>query len=252
MDVSTASAYIYAKASGMLANSFVGSRTVKLFDARSVADLWLMLFKTEVPLVPENMLARLTEEKAEAVFIADFMKLLNAFDEPDPVALQLLRFYDYLNIKQIASALLMKQPDMPTIVDIGRYSMLDYAKWPKLADITRDSSISWHTDIPNRSEQKDIDARLDIQYSKELWLATQKIRNSEKEPVKKIIKDYIVFQNIVWAIRLMSYYGLHSDDIAKQLVFEDEKAGQTDVLAGPALSVLDKHPDDWADWADWT
>ena len=35
MDKSGAAAYVYAKASGILARSFVGNRTQKLFEAKS-------------------------------------------------------------------------------------------------------------------------------------------------------------------------------------------------------------------------
>lgn len=53
MDRSGASAFVYAKASGMLAKSYIGKRTVKLFEARTLADLWTLLFEEEVPLIPE-------------------------------------------------------------------------------------------------------------------------------------------------------------------------------------------------------
>lgn len=251
MDKSSASAYVYAKASGMLAKSFVGPRIIQLFDAHNLSDLWSMIFHTEVPLVPENMLAKLIEEKAEEVFILDFIKLLDAYDKPDVVAVQLLRLYDYSNIKELGAALLKGQLNMPMIANIGKYSMLKYAMWPKIQSITKDSTINWYNTVPAREEQKDVDARLDIQYSKELWVAVKKIPGSEREAVKKLIKTYIVFQNIIWAIRLMSYYGMKHDDIIQQLVFENDNVAGDDVLAGPALHILDKPLDSWDDWSSW-
>ena len=65
MDSSSASAYVYAKACGMLAKSFIGARKDKLFEVSALADLWTLLFNCEVPLVPEALLAKQIEEKAK-------------------------------------------------------------------------------------------------------------------------------------------------------------------------------------------
>jgi len=77
MDSSSASAYVYAKACGMLAKSFIGARKDKLFEVSALADLWTLLFNCEVPLVPEALLAKQIEEKAEKTFVSDFIGLLN-------------------------------------------------------------------------------------------------------------------------------------------------------------------------------
>ena len=87
MDHSSAAAYVYAKASGMLSKSFVGPRTEKLFAARSLNDLWTLLFRGEVPLVPEALLAKQIEKTDEQTFISDFSTRRHAYDQPDRVVL---------------------------------------------------------------------------------------------------------------------------------------------------------------------
>ena len=57
MDRTGAACYVYAKASGMLAKSFVGSKAVKLFNVKSLQELWSLLFTDEVPAVPQTILA---------------------------------------------------------------------------------------------------------------------------------------------------------------------------------------------------
>ena len=54
MDSSSASAYVYAKACGMLAKSFIGARKDKLFEVSALADLWTLLFNCEVPPCLQN------------------------------------------------------------------------------------------------------------------------------------------------------------------------------------------------------
>ena len=64
MDKSAADSYVYAKASGMLAKSYVGDRARELFSFNSLQELWSFLFKAEVPVVPEALLARALEKEA--------------------------------------------------------------------------------------------------------------------------------------------------------------------------------------------
>ena len=55
MDKSAADAYVYAKVSGILANSYSGKNADKLYSAKSLTELYSLLFKTEVPSIPEKM-----------------------------------------------------------------------------------------------------------------------------------------------------------------------------------------------------
>ena len=56
MDSSAADSYVYAKASGMLASSYVGRRAAKLFSVRTLHELWDLVCEKEVPAVPEAVL----------------------------------------------------------------------------------------------------------------------------------------------------------------------------------------------------
>ena len=51
MDKSSADAYVYVKASGILARSFVGAKARELFSVRSLKELWSLIFKKEVPAI---------------------------------------------------------------------------------------------------------------------------------------------------------------------------------------------------------
>ncbi|WP_428769873.1 V-type ATPase subunit [Treponema sp. HNW] len=251
MDGTSAAAYVYAKACGMLSKSFIGERTNKLFAARSLSDLWTLLFKTEVPLVPEALLAKQIEEKAEQTFIDDFIVLLDAYDKPDPVLIQLLRFYDHNNIKDIAAALCEGKTEMPALSNIGKYSALNCKLWPDLAAITKDSPMAWYNTVPTWETQHEMDRRLDVQYIRELWEAVHLVPKKERPPVERIIGEYIVLENCIWAIRLAVYYGMEKDEIISRLAGENDTPDKNDRLAGEAVRILDKAIDTWQDWADW-
>ena len=234
MDRAGASAYIYAKASGMLAKSFVGARAGALFSVKSLHELYGLLFAGEVPAVPEAMLAKQIEQQAEKAFISDYCTLLGAFTKPDAVAVALLRFYDYDNLKEI-----------------GAYSMLDYKAWPSLERMTQGSPVAWYDRVPKPSEQHEADSRLDKQYVHELWRAVQALPLSEREPVASLIQKEIAFNNIIWVLRLKVFYNMAADDIVERLVFANRADNRRDVFAGAAVKLLEKDTGSWDDWKDW-
>ena len=90
MDTTAALSYIYAKLSGMLAKSYVGVRTQKLFAVSSLQEVWSLLFKDDVPSVPEAFLAQRIEQKATEQFIAEYSSIIELFDKPQSLLVELL------------------------------------------------------------------------------------------------------------------------------------------------------------------
>lgn len=251
MDKSAASAFVYAKASGMLSKSYIGERTAKLFEAKSLQDLWTLVFNTEVPLVPEIMLAKQIEQKAEETFIKEFVDLLSCYEKPEPVSVALLQYYEYCNLKQISTAIFVNKKTLPNIINLGQYSVLDYKAYPNIEKITDKTQFSWYKTVPTRQEQKDVDHKLDVQYIRSLWDAVQKVPSLEREPVKKLILDEINMNNCLWAIRLKVYYNMSKEDIILQLAAATENPSSTDILAGEAIKLLDFAIDSYEDWKNW-
>ena len=94
MDNSTALAFCYAQAAGLLQKSFVKTRASLLFAPESLADLWDLLFKEPAPLVPEAMLAQQIEEKASQRFLSQYQYFLNQFDCPPAILTDLLKIFE--------------------------------------------------------------------------------------------------------------------------------------------------------------
>ncbi len=259
MDRSAASAYVYAKASGMLAKSFVGSRAEKLFSVKSLRELYGLLFDDEVPAITEPMLAKFIETKAQRAFVSQYIGLLESYSDPDEVLITLLRSYDYENIKEIGAALCYKESVMPELVDIGSYSRIGYKYWPDLAAMTANSSVSWYNKPPKSSEQQAIDQKLDMQYIAHLWNSAKKVPLAERELVLDFVRREVVYQNIMWALRLKVFYKYDADRIADMLFYERtvedtakrRTAGKTDLFARDALAILDKESDSWDAWSGW-
>ena len=104
MEKSGGSAYVYAKASGILGKSFVGSRSENLFNAQSLSELWEMVFNSPVPSVPEVLLANKIENEASRKFIHDYLKLLEVYSNPDRFLVSLLERIEVENLKVFAAS----------------------------------------------------------------------------------------------------------------------------------------------------
>ncbi|MBQ0052402.1 MAG: V-type ATPase subunit [Treponema sp.] len=97
MDSSAASAFVYAKASGLLKKSFTGANANKLFSAKSLKELYTLLFEGDVPAIPENLLAKEIEVKAAENFDQQYNSLLSYFVNPEPILSEIIKFYEYEN-----------------------------------------------------------------------------------------------------------------------------------------------------------
>ncbi|MBQ7159235.1 MAG: V-type ATPase subunit [Treponema sp.] len=243
----------------MLAKSFVGSRAEKLFSVKSLRELYGLLFDDEVPAVPESMLAKIIETKAQDKFVSQYTSLLENYSKPDEVLITLLRSYDYENLKEIGAALCYKESAMPDLVDIGSYSRIGYKYWPDLSAMTANSSVSWYNKPPKSSEQQEIDQRLDRQYIAQLWESAKAVPMTERDLVLDFVRREVVYQNIMWALRLKVFFKYDADIIAGMLFYEndtsvsgDNRAGaKNDLFARDALAILDKDTDSWDAWSGW-
>ena len=251
MDCSAASAYVYAKAGGMLAKSFIGRNAAKLFSVKSVRDLHSLLFPGDVPALPESILAREVEARAEKRFLSQYISLVKNYSSPAEILISLLHSYDYENLKSIGAALALEERNPPEISDIGEYSFLSVKNFPDIQKITANSPVSWYNRIPAVSEQHEFDSRLDSQYVDELWEAVQRLPQSERGGVSSLVKAEISAMNVVWALRLKVYYKMPSEEIRKKLAVHGGKSGRKDEFSRDAIAILDKDTGSFSDWKDW-
>ena len=251
MDKSAASAYIYAKVCGMLSKSYVGERAAKLFSVKSLNELWGLLFVEEVPAVPETLLARQIEKKAEEKFISEYVKLVSCYSKPAKLLVNTLRSYDYENIKEIGAALCFKEDKLPDVVDIGSFSEINYKEWPDIAKMTENSAFSWYNKIPSIHEQQANDIRLDQQYVFELGKSIRSLPSAERKIALTLFREEYILKNIVWAMRLRVYYGMEKEDILPRLAYASESHDVDDEIAGSAIKILEYPIDSYSEWADW-
>lgn len=105
----TTKEYVYAKAHGMWATSFLVGRDNEVRALKNVQDLYRAVFSEDPPLVPEAKLTDLIEEKLTLRTIKDFTRLLSMYDHSYPLLNLLLYEYELINLKIALSQLQQKK-----------------------------------------------------------------------------------------------------------------------------------------------
>ncbi len=251
MDYSGASAYVYAKASGMLRKAFIGQNAVRLFTVKSLSELWEVVFGTAVPAVPEVMLANQIEYEAVRRVLSQYTHLLEAYSRPETFLIELLRRYDIENLKVLGAALSLGEREMPHIVDIGAYSVLNYGAWPDIKKITKNSPFSWYDHLSERQERQRLSYRLDVQEFRTLWKMLHAISDGTRQPLTDFYRRDYALKNMLWGLRLRVYYNMSREQVVDNLIYVGDAPGKSDPLCDLAMDILDRAVDSYDDWKEW-
>lgn len=251
MDKSGAASYVYAKACGMLGKAYVGKNAVKLFNAKSLSDLWALIFTEPVPVVPEMLLANQIEYEAVKRFVSQYSHLLENYSSPDSFPVELLRRYEIENLKVFAASLSMGETKAPRIVDIGNYSVLDYSGWPDLSKITKDSPFEWYNAVPRIAERQKLDYALDLQEIKNLWSALNHVSDGTKGVLVDFFREIYSIKNLLWTLRLRVYYNFKKEAVEENLFYVGDAPSKSDPICAYAYEILDWELDSFPVWSKW-
>ena len=251
MDKCGANAFVFAKANGILGKSFINNRAQLLFGAKSLGELWTLIFRTQPPLVPEVILSQQIEEKAFSDFINNYVNFISMYDKPEKVLIDQLLLFEGENLKEISASLCKGEQKLPKLIELGKYSSLDYKSWPDIKKITKGTAFSWYNELPGIHEQQKLDFKIDIQVCRHLWESAQKESGEAKEALLEIYRQEFIIKNIVWVLRLRLFYNMKSQDIVKNLIYVTDKPGHSDPVAAPALKILDWPLDEYEVWGKW-
>lgn len=251
MERSGASAYVYAKASGILGKSFIGSRMEKLFSAQSLSSLWELIFDDPVPAVPEVLLANQIETKASSKFLEDYINLLEVYSKPDNFLLGMLDRVEVENLKVFAASASLNEPKVPRFANLGKYAKLNYSAYPDIKKITENSCFSWYDHVPSLDEVQSLSYKLDLIEINELWNSLNHINDSSRNAIVEFYRNEFSVKNMIWALRLKVYYNFSENEIIDNLFYVEKSHSAQDPICGCAFDVLNRGIDSFDDWRDW-
>lgn len=249
--MSSRNEYAYVKIAGILAKSFIGRSARRLFEAKSQAELYEMLFRESVPSIPEYALTTLIEEKAKSNFVCEYLKILSSYDKPPRL---LLKFVEYFDVKNLESLLVGKlKKNKVQIIDTGCYSSLNYKKYEKLhsfASLTKHTAFEWVAPLVEKESESEMFFKMDAQQvSSFLKVICALPKNEENTTLKEFFLRYYSIKNMIWALRLKVSYFLNIEDIVPHLFRTGDK--YDDALCQRAFDAVKREDDVYEKWKKW-
>ena len=238
-------AYLYGRVCGTFSEAFLGAKGAALSGTDDVASLWKIVFGDDPPDLPEALLLSEAEKKVIRRALARFDRLAAPFSEGDRFIAALSRKVEFSDVKRVLAALHAGYPKPPGLVLGEGETEYHPDAWPDIAAMFLDSRYDW---IDGNAVQEIAvsENHLDRQYYLELWASLDTIPKARIGAIRELVSSEVLYQNLVWALRLRRYYGYTRDQALPLLVI---LPGAN--VEGPALSCFDIDLDDPASWSSW-
>jgi vacuolar-type H+-ATPase subunit C/Vma6 len=246
-------AYVYAKSRGIIGKSFVGKRLERLYPVTKLPELDALIFSGQRRELPERELLLDLERRITARAAGQILKITGAFSNPPELLTALIKNYEYADLKMVLSAVAGGAAKIGPHVNIGPLGSVNFAAYPDLNAMLKGTEFAWIAGL-EKSEFEGkkgilLQIKLDSRYYEGLWAALRKTPRREREHIEKFLEAEISLRNVVWALRLRTYYGFEVKDLDGILVhIKDAKKHD---FAEAALESLAYSPGVRTEWQKW-
>jgi vacuolar-type H+-ATPase subunit C/Vma6 len=253
-------AYAYAKACGIIGKSFLGKRMSALAGVSRLSELDRLIFPGSFHELPERELLPDLERRILARAVRQILTIVGVYAVPPELLVRLLRSYEYADLKSALIALSGGETRAPLVTPLGRFAAVRFDAYPDLKAMIRDTEFEFLlTDLPKPEGDGGIDVtsidsiamqtKLDRHYYASLWASLFKLPKKDREGIEKILEEEISLRNIVWALRLRTYYGMNAEEARSHLIYLERRNGKS--LAADAEASLELPLDTFSAWRNW-
>lgn len=260
-------AYVYAKACGIIGKSFLGKRIPQLASAGRLSELDRMVFPGDFHDLPERELLVDLERRILGRSVKQILTIVNVYKKPPELLIRLLRAYEYADLKSALIALDGGERAAPAWTPLERFGTVHFGAYPDLKAMLKGTEfdfllkdppkgagaggpVSENSAVPGgEADSIRMQAGLDRHYYTALWKSLFKLPKHDREGIGNILEEEISLRNVVWALRLRTYYRMEAEDVKRHLVIIEKGKGKS--LAKDALDSLDFPLDTWEAWGKW-
>jgi vacuolar-type H+-ATPase subunit C/Vma6 len=240
-------AYNYAKSCGIIGKSFIGQRISYLGSVNRLSELDRLVFPDESRDLPEKELLVDLENRITARVVKHIVTIVDSFENVPLFFSYLVRLYEYVDLKTALKAIAAGEHKCPPVTDIGHFRTIHFEAYPDIAAMVKGTEFTFI--LPKYSEQK-LDEhltnfKLDSYYYTSLWNALQALPRKDRISAQSILAEEISLQNVVWALRLRTYYRMTPAQVRENLI-------ALKTFAADAESSLNMALDSYADWHNWS
>jgi vacuolar-type H+-ATPase subunit C/Vma6 len=252
-------AYVYAKACGIIGNSFVGKRFSRLGSLTRLSELDRLIFAQDARDLPERELLVDLERRIINRSAKQITTLVASFAKPPEFLGRLIRAYEYTDLKQVIGAVLAGERSAPAFTPLGRFGTINYDAYPHFPQMLKGTEFAFLlqdlASLPN-IKIMDIQTKLDHHYYTGLWESLFELPRGDRQSIERILSEEISLRNASWALRMRTYYGMSAGEAREYLVCIPESRGaglhcSSPTLADDALASLSLALDNHADWERW-
>jgi hypothetical protein len=256
-------AYVYAKACGIIGKSFVGSRIAALEPAGRLTELDRLVFPQSFRELPERELLIDLERRVISRSANQIITIVNSYAKPPELLVRLLRSYEYGDLKSALAAIAGGETRAPSFTNLGRFGVVKFGAYPDIAAMVRGTEFEFLSS--SEAGEGDtagiaVQTKLDKHYYTALWEALYRLKRRDRAGIEAILSEEISLRNVVWALRLRTYYRMDADEVREKLVdlkFPSMSGkgasgrGNRRSLAEDAEAALELPLDTYESWTSW-
>ena len=222
-------AYLYARVCGAFSKMRLGEAGRELMrNPGGIPALWKLYFNEEPPTIPESKLIFEAERKIIQRSISSFLRLAKPLSDSDVFIHTLISKYEITAIKSMLFRMRSGEPRPEEISYTSPVIEQALSAWPRLADMFYDTPYAW-LDTSWLDNIALAENKLDRQYYLDLWATASRIPKPKLGAILDLVRWEIVYQNVIWALRIRRYYNMSRQDATSMLV--DIKGVETTSLA---------------------
>lgn len=241
-------AYAWAKASGILGASYLGPRIDGLTSLSRPADLDRLLFPDSPLQLPSRELSTALQRRIADRSASRAVVLVSSFSAPPPPLVRVLRAYEYSDLKSALAAAAGSEREAPSHVNLRGFGRVRWEAYPDLKRMTGRSEFSWIVPPADDQALLAVETELDKRYYASLWEEVQRLDRGSREGLENLIAEEISLKNVVWSLRLRTYYGIEGEDLDRRLLVlrRGSRSLAADARSCRAFA-LDRR-EDWLKW----
>jgi hypothetical protein len=248
----------------------VGKRIPQLASVNRLSELDRLVFPDSFRDLPERELLVDLERRILGRSVAQILNIVNVYKKPPELLVRLLRVYEYADLKSALIALAGGERTAPKWTPLERFSAVHFEAYPDLKAMLKNTEFDFllkdspgatrasgaGRPVPENTASPDggidsigMQTKLDRHYYTALWKDLLKLPKYDRDGIGRILEEEISLRNVVWALRLRTYYRMEAEAVKEHLVFIEKRKGKS--LAQDALDSLELPLDTRQDWGKW-
>jgi len=251
--------YAYAKACGIIGKSFIGKRMSSLAGLRSLGELDRLVFPESHSELPGKELLLDLEKRLIARSIRQILLIVSSYDKPPELLVQMIRTYEYSDLKACLQSITSGEKDRPALCDIGHFRTVNFNAYPDIEAMLENTEFAFLLTDEIESIKTGgadinlIETKLDYIYYTRLTECMPRLSSEDRVIIQRILLEEISLRNCAWALRLRTFFNKSAKETAGYLmeIKTQDKKDKDFSLAAAALESLEFPLDTRQAWDGW-